>query len=56
MIDAVDVKVMDSNEYAHNEMDKIINIIPLSRTFIDESHFSTPVKEIVVGELIFRRR
>ena len=56
VIDAVYVQVIDSNEPAHNEMDKIIDITPLDRTFIGESHLPTPDQEIFVGELHFLSR
>ena len=42
VMDAVCVQVIDSNEPEHDEIYEIINIIPLSRTFIGESHLSTP--------------
>ena len=53
VIDTVDVQLIDSNEPAHNGMDKTIDITPLHRTFIGESHLPTPDQEIFVVELHF---
>ena len=51
MIDSINAQVTDADDHAHYELDDYINVTPLARASIHESHILTPYQEIFIEEI-----